>query len=115
MVNRESRMDAVHARPRAPRLHSRFTIRYSRLAGRRHRPPSRGAGERHLLDGLEVDDRALEVEDGLQLVIPRLRQVPLGLEDEEVRGRAGGELALLRVQPALSELARGAGRIDALL
>src|SRR5688572_25211772 len=68
--------------------------------------------ERCLLHCFEVDDRALVVEDRPDLVVARLREVALCLEHEEAGGRAGGELALLRLEPPLGELARDGGRFD---
>ena len=82
-----------------------------RCAPRGRRP----AAERHFLHGLEVDDRLVVVEDRAQLVVARLREVALGLEDEEARGRAGLELALLGLEPPLGQLPRRACRLHALL
>src|SRR5689334_9175600 len=92
-----------------------FTIHHSLLPGRGNRASCRRSGEWHLLHGIEVDDRLLQVEDGFQFVARRLRQVALGLEYLEVGGGAGGELALFGVEPGLGQLASGARRADALL
>ena len=68
-----------------------------------------------LLHGLQVDDGTVEVQDVLQLHVPRLREIALGLEHEEARGRARLELALLRLEPPLGELARRSRALHALL
>ena len=62
--------------------------------------------ERRLLDRLEIDDRAVVVENRAEFVVLRLREIPLGLEDEEAGRLAGGELLLLRLEPPLLQLAR---------
>src|SRR5262245_49133649 len=62
--------------------------------------------QRNLLHRVEIHPRLVVVQDDAQLVVARLSQVSLRLEDEEVRGRAGGKLPLLGVETPLGELAR---------
>ena len=87
----------------------------SRSSGKFHTVPARlPTDERHFLQGLEIDERLQVVENRQELIVPRHREVALGLEDEEARRRRDVEPALLRLQPPFGELARDAGRFDLL-
>jgi len=63
-----------------------------------------GANLGSLLPGLEVNERAVVVEDGAQLGVAGLCQIPLGLEDEVAGGHPGRELLLLGFKAPLREL-----------
>src|SRR5688572_2985136 len=68
-----------------------------------------------VLHGFQIDDRAVEIQDVLQLVIACLRQIALRLEHQEARGRSRFELALLGLEAALGQLARRPRAHDTLL
>src|SRR5438132_2982382 len=99
------------ASPRGPnRRRSRRCTRRGADGGRRGRGAGgcdrpRAAGDRRELNRLEIDERPVVVENRAQLVIARLREVALRLEDEEVRRRAGRQLLLLGVEALRGELA----------
>src|SRR5512135_2296983 len=70
--------------------------------------------ERRALHGLEIDERAIVVEHGLQLGVARRRQIALRLDHLEVGRHAGLELLLLGHQLPFGQFPRHAGRVDAL-
>src|SRR4029077_2540843 len=98
--------------PPSPRVSS-FAASARREPGGRQL--SRDAGDRRDLDGFEVDERLVVVQDRLDLDHPRLRQIALKLRDEERRRHAGGEFLFLGVELLLLQLARGTRRLHALL
>ena len=72
------------------------------------------AGRGNLLHALEIDLRAPVVEQRAQLRVLRVAQIALRLHDEEVRGEADVEAALLGLEPLLGELARDLRRLQPL-
>src|SRR5438132_1840107 len=108
---RRARRSRRAASPRGPnRRRSRRCTRRGADGGRRGRGAGgcdrpRAAGDRRELNRLEIDERPVVVENRAQLVIARLREVALRLEDEEVRRRAGRQLLLLGVEALRGELA----------
>src|SRR5262245_20076403 len=88
---------------------------------RRHRArPCRGnaaatAAERHLLHGLEIDQRLVVVGNRLDFGGAGEREVALRLEDEEGRGHSRRQLLFLGFQLFLLQFARCPRRLDALL
>src|SRR4029453_5768886 len=67
------------------------------------------------LDGLQIDDRAMEIQDVLQLHVAREREIALRLEYQKARRRAGLELSLLGLELALGQLTRRTRALHALL
>ena len=70
--------------------------------------------QRRLLQALELDERLAVVQDRLQLVVLRGRQIALRLDDEVVGRHADLELALLGLELLLRQLARRLRRLHAL-
>src|SRR5215831_7387526 len=72
------------------------------------------ASRARLLQRLEVDERKIVGEDGVDLAGFGLREVALRLDHEEARRQPHLEALLFRVEPLLGELARRPRRRDAL-
>src|SRR5438128_3787524 len=62
-----------------------------------------GAGERGLLETLELDERLAVVQNRAQLAVLRVAQIALGLDDEVVGRHPDLELALLGLELFLRE------------
>ena len=65
-----------------------------------------GSAAASLLHAFVVDERLAVVEQGPQFGVLRVREIALRLDDEEVRGHAHFELALLGLESPLGQAAR---------
>src|SRR5687767_12162336 len=79
-------------------------------------PDPRNARRRaaHALHALELDQRALVIENRAQLAVAGVGEIALELDDLIVGGHAHFELAGLGFELLLGKLAREAGRFEAL-
>src|SRR4051794_6985626 len=99
-------------RPMSARFMGRSLSCWPALLRRQYRDAQ--VGQRRLLCALELDQRLAVVQDRIELVALRRRQIALG-ENHVVVGRhADLELALFRFEGLLRQLARRLRRLDAL-